>query len=73
MRPLVILGDSVTTDHISPSGAISPGTPAADFLLAKGIEKRDFNNYTTPRKPRSPCRRQYPAAQPYRAQVWKVG
>ncbi|MFJ1257802.1 aconitate hydratase AcnA [Cupriavidus sp. CuC1] len=49
MRPLVILGDSVTTDHISPSGAISLGTPAADFLLEKGIEKRDFNNYTTRR------------------------
>ena len=49
MRPLVILGDSVTTDHISPSGAISLGTPAADFLLAKGIEKRNFNNYTTRR------------------------
>lgn len=49
MRPLVILGDSVTTDHISPSGAISLGTPAADFLLAKGVEKKDFNNYTTRR------------------------
>lgn len=49
MRPLVILGDSVTTDHISPSGAISLGTPAADFLLAKGVQKADFNNYTTRR------------------------
>ncbi|MET3515099.1 aconitate hydratase [Pseudacidovorax sp. 1753] len=49
MRPLVILGDSVTTDHISPSGAISLGTPAADFLLAHGIQKADFNNYTTRR------------------------
>ncbi|MDM0040170.1 aconitate hydratase AcnA [Variovorax sp. J22G21] len=49
MRPLVILGDSVTTDHISPSGAISLGTPAADFLLSKGVEKRNFNNYTTRR------------------------
>ncbi len=49
MRPLVILGDSVTTDHISPSGAISLGTPAADFLLAAGVQKRDFNNYTTRR------------------------
>ena len=49
MRPLVILGDSVTTDHISPSGAISLGTPAADFLLSKGVERRDFNNYTTRR------------------------
>jgi len=49
MRPLVILGDSVTTDHISPSGAISLGTPAADFLLACGVAQRDFNNYTTRR------------------------
>ena len=49
MRPLVILGDSVTTDHISPSGAISLGTPAADFLLEQGVERRDFNNYTTRR------------------------
>src|SRR5699024_7516134 len=49
MRPLVILGDSITTDHISPSGAISLGTPAADFLLSKGVEQADFNNYTTRR------------------------
>jgi aconitate hydratase len=49
MRPLVILGDSVTTDHISPSGAISLGTPAADFLQAKGVQKAEFNNYTTRR------------------------
>ncbi|MFW8564996.1 aconitate hydratase AcnA [Orrella sp. 11846] len=49
MRPLAILGDSITTDHISPSGAISLGTPAADFLLSKGVEQRDFNNYTTRR------------------------
>ena len=49
MRPLVILGDSVTTDHISPSGAISLGTPAADFLLGKGVQRADFNNYTTRR------------------------
>lgn len=49
MRPLVILGDSITTDHISPSGAISLGTPAADYLLSKGVEQKDFNNYTTRR------------------------
>jgi aconitate hydratase A / 2-methylisocitrate dehydratase len=49
MRPLVILGDSVTTDHISPSGAISLGTPAADFLLSKGVKQADFNIYTTRR------------------------
>jgi aconitate hydratase len=48
-RPLAILGDNITTDDISPSGAISLGTPAADFLLAKGIAKSDFNNYTTRR------------------------
>ncbi len=49
MRPLVILGDSVTTDHISPSGAISLGTPAADYLLSHGVQRQDFNNYTTRR------------------------
>lgn len=49
LRPLVILGDSITTDHISPSGAISLGTPAADYLLERGVEQKDFNNYTTRR------------------------
>ncbi|MEZ2623252.1 aconitate hydratase AcnA [Paenalcaligenes hominis] len=49
LRPLVILGDSITTDHISPSGAISLGTPAADYLLAHGVAQKDFNNYTTRR------------------------
>jgi len=48
-RALAVLGDAITTDHISPSGAISLGTPAADFLLAKGIEPGQFNNYTTRR------------------------
>ena len=49
MRPLAILGDSITTDHISPSGAISLGTPAADFLLGRGVPQEDFNIYTTRR------------------------
>ncbi len=49
MRPLAILGDSITTDHISPSGQISLGTPAADFLIGKGVEQKDFNIYTTRR------------------------
>lgn len=49
LRPLVILGDSITTDHISPSGAISLDTPAADYLLERGVEQKDFNNYTTRR------------------------
>ncbi len=49
LRPLVILGDSITTDHISPSGAISLGTPAADYLLERGVPQAEFNNYTTRR------------------------
>ncbi|MYR30967.1 aconitate hydratase AcnA [Nocardiopsis alba] len=44
-RVLAKLGDSVTTDHISPAGAIKPGTPAADYLKAHGVERRDFNSY----------------------------
>ena len=44
-RVLAKLGDSVTTDHISPAGAIKPGTPAADYLKANGVERRDFNSY----------------------------
>lgn len=49
LKPLVILGDSITTDHISPSGAISLNTPAADYLLERDVEQKDFNNYTTRR------------------------
>lgn len=45
MRPLAILGDSVTTDHISPAGAFKPETPAGQFLLSKGVEPKDFNSY----------------------------
>jgi aconitate hydratase A / 2-methylisocitrate dehydratase len=48
-RALAVLGDSITTDHISPSGAISLGTPAAEYLMAHGIEPGQFNNYTTRR------------------------
>ncbi|MFC4564770.1 aconitate hydratase AcnA [Nocardiopsis mangrovi] len=44
-RVLAKLGDSVTTDHISPAGAIKPGTPAADYLKGHGVERRDFNSY----------------------------
>jgi aconitate hydratase len=42
---LAKLGDSVTTDHISPAGAIKPGTPAAEYLGEHGVEKKDFNSY----------------------------
>ncbi|HEY8903413.1 MAG TPA: aconitase family protein, partial [Chthoniobacterales bacterium] len=44
-RPLAILGDSVTTDHISPAGAIKASSPAGKFLQSKGIEPSDFNSY----------------------------
>jgi aconitate hydratase len=44
-RCLVMLGDSVTTDHISPAGAIDPDSPAGEYLLAHGIGRRDFNSY----------------------------
>ncbi len=45
MRPLAIMGDSVTTDHISPAGAFAAETPAGQFLLANGVERKDFNSY----------------------------
>jgi aconitate hydratase len=44
-RVLAKLGDSVTTDHISPAGAIKPGTPAAQYLTDHGIDRKDFNSY----------------------------
>ncbi|AQZ60263.1 Aconitate hydratase [[Actinomadura] parvosata subsp. kistnae] len=44
-RVLVKVGDSVTTDHISPAGSIKPGTPAAQYLQANGVEVKDFNSY----------------------------
>jgi aconitate hydratase len=43
-RVLALLGDSVTTDHISPAGAIKPGTPAALYLDAHGVERKDYNS-----------------------------
>jgi aconitate hydratase len=44
-RCLVLLGDSVTTDHISPAGAIRPDSPAGQYLVGNGVERRDFNSY----------------------------
>jgi aconitate hydratase len=44
-RILVILGDSVTTDHIAPAGDIAENSPAGRFLKAGGVEKKDFNTY----------------------------
>ncbi|MEQ8734147.1 MAG: aconitate hydratase AcnA [Rhodospirillaceae bacterium] len=44
-RPLAILGDSVTTDHISPAGAIKKDSPAGAYLTAHGVDPKDFNSY----------------------------
>jgi aconitate hydratase len=44
-RCLVVLGDSVTTDHISPAGAIRPDSPAGRYLVEHGVERREFNSY----------------------------
>ncbi len=44
-RCLVSIGDSVTTDHISPAGAIKPDSPAGRYLVEHGVERRDFNSY----------------------------
>jgi aconitate hydratase len=44
-RVLLKLGDSVTTDHISPAGAIAPSSPAGQFLISRGVEPAMFNSY----------------------------
>ena len=44
-RPLAVFGDSVTTDHISPAGAIKPVSPAGLYLQQKGVPVEDFNSY----------------------------
>jgi aconitate hydratase len=44
-RVLAVLGDSVTTDHISPAGDIALASPAGRFLVSKQVEKKDFNSY----------------------------
>ncbi len=45
MRCLALFGDSVTTDHISPAGAIRPDSPAGQYLQSLGIKEEDFNSY----------------------------
>jgi aconitate hydratase len=44
-RAIAVLGDSVTTDHISPAGSIGKNSPAGKYLIERGIEPRDFNSY----------------------------
>jgi aconitate hydratase len=45
LRALAVLGDSVTTDHISPAGSIPPDSPAGKYLIARGVQPKDFNSY----------------------------
>jgi len=42
---LLVLGDSITTDHISPAGAFGPQSPAGKYLIEKGVQQKDFNSY----------------------------
>ncbi len=44
-RPLAVFGDSITTDHISPAGAIKPDSPAGRYLLERGVARGEFNSY----------------------------
>jgi aconitate hydratase len=44
-RAIALLGDSVTTDHISPAGSIKQDSPAGSYLIDQGVERRDFNSY----------------------------
>ena len=44
-RILALLGDSITTDHISPAGNIAKTSPAANYLMGRGVEQKDFNQY----------------------------
>jgi aconitate hydratase len=45
MRVLALLGDSVTTDHISPAGSIPKDSPAGKYLIEQGVQPKDFNSY----------------------------
>jgi len=45
LRALALLGDSVTTDHISPAGSIPADSPAGKYLIAQGVQPKDFNSY----------------------------
>ncbi|WP_092483300.1 aconitate hydratase AcnA [Candidatus Ichthyocystis hellenicum] len=44
-KPLLILGDSVTTDHVSPAGSFEPSSPAGEWLQSRGVSQKDFNSY----------------------------
>jgi len=48
-RVLALFGDSITTDHISPASNISANSPAGEYLMSRGVERKDFNSYGTRR------------------------
>ncbi len=49
MRPLAVLGDNITTDHLSPSNAILLDSAAGEYLAKMGLPEEDFNSYATHR------------------------
>src|ERR1700744_3388481 len=49
MRPLAVLGDNITTDHLSPSNAILADSAAGEYLMKMGLPEEDFNSYATHR------------------------
>ena len=49
LRPLAVLGDNITTDHLSPSNAILPDSAAGEYLATMGLPEEDFNSYATHR------------------------
>ena len=49
LRPLAVLGDNITTDHLSPSNAILPGSAAGEYLAKMGLPEEDYNSYATHR------------------------
>jgi len=49
MRPMAVLGDNITTDHLSPSNAILPDSAAGEYLAKMGLPEEDFNSYATHR------------------------
>ena len=55
-KPLAILGDSITTDHISPAGSIKADSPAGKWLMEHQVNKADFNSYGARRRRRDPHR-----------------
>ena len=68
-RVLAVLGDSVTTDHISPAGSIRAASPAGRWLVEQGVDPGDFNSYGARRQPRGDGARhlrQPPHPQPHR-------